>query len=194
MKKYLPVIIIFCFCSCIKDDTKVTFTLPAETQSGKNTFGCLLNSTVCMNYGRECFLFAAPCRDNLIGYYYRRDGFVSISADMVLYKHGGLVSATNFDINFNTRFKGVGTYSFSTNDTIDVAYIYNKSTGIDSMYTVSQIKPQFSVTITKLDTVNNILSGEFSGKLFKRIDYTNLTTSLTDSVNVNSGRFDIKMN
>jgi hypothetical protein len=61
------------------------------------------------------------------------------------------------------------------------------------MYVLPKTNPGFRIKITKLDTVSNIMSGEFSGTVFKRIDYTNFATSLTDSININDGRFDIKL-
>ena len=198
MEKLLPFFVVsFCMFSlvqsCKKDDTKINFTLPEKTQIGQNTLGFLLNSSVWTNYGQVCLPFAGGCRDNLSGIYYENDGDILINADRVIKQDGRLVSSSSIEITLNTNFRGIGNYSTSTNDTISFVYIYNTASNFDSMYILPQTNPTFNIKITKLDTINKILSGEFSGKVFKRIDYTNYTTSLTDSIRVDDGRFDIKL-
>jgi hypothetical protein len=194
MKKLLAIgIIIISLTSCRKDATEAAFALPQTTQTGQNTFGFLLNTSVWTNYGQVCFPFAGGCRDNLSGIFYKNDGDILINTDRVIYKNGNLVSSESIEIYLRTKFSGVRTYSTLTNDTISIAYFYNKRSSPDSMYVLPKTNPGFRVKITKLDTVSNIMSGEFSGTVFKRIDYTNFATSLTDSININDGRFDIKL-
>src|SRR4249919_2453575 len=106
--------------SCKKDDTGVVFSLPAKTQSGQNTFGFLLNSSVWTNYGQVCFPFAGGCKENLSGIYYNGD--IHIDADKVLYKNGSWNTIENIDLDLTTNFRGPQTYSTLTNDTIGVGY------------------------------------------------------------------------
>jgi hypothetical protein len=194
MKTLLAIVVtIVCLTSCKKDDTGVSFTLPQKTLTGQNTFGFLFNSSVWINYGQVCFPFAGGCRDNLRGIFYKNDGDILINTDRVIYKNGNLFSSESFEITLKTKFNGIRTYSTLANDTLSIAYLYKTNSSIDTMYILPQINPIFSIKITKIDTTNNILSGEFSGKIFKRIDYTNFATSLIDSINVNDGRFDIKL-
>jgi hypothetical protein len=193
MKIFFVIITIACLTSCKKDNTGVIFTLPEKTQTGQNTFGFLFNSFIWTNYGQVCFPFAGGCRDNLRGFFYKTDGDILINADRVLYKDGNLFSSESIEIILKTKFNGIRTYSTLTNDTLSIAYSYKTNTNIDTMYILPQTNPTFNIKITKIDTTNHILSGEFSGKIFKRIDYTNFTTSLTDSININNGRFDIKL-
>jgi hypothetical protein len=194
MRTFLTIsTIIVCLTSCKKDDTGVVFTLPQKTQTGQNTFGFLFNTSVWTNYGQVCFPFAGGCRDNVRGFFYKNDGDILINTDRVIYKDGNLVSSESFEITLKTKFNGSRTYSTLTNDTLSIAYFYKTNSSIDTMYILPQTNPTFTIKITKIDTINNILSGEFSGKVFKRIDYTNFTTSLTDSININEGRFDIKL-
>ncbi len=185
--------LVFLVQSCKKDDTLINFSLPPKTQTGQNTFGFLLNSSVWTNYGQVCFPFAGGCRDNLSGIFYNNDGDILINADRVIKKDGKFVSSGSIEITLKTNFRGVGNYSTTTNDTISFAYVYKTTSNFDSMYILPQSNPIFNIKITRLDTINKILSGEFSGKVFKRIDYTNYTTSLTDSANIDDGRFDIKL-
>ena len=193
MKVLLILIVTITLYSCRKDDTQAIFNLPQQTQSGENTFGLLLNNSVWTNYGQVCFPFAGGCRENLKGIFYKNDGDLLINADRVIYKDGSRVTSESFEINLMTKFRGTGTYSTSTNDTISIAYYFKTTSPIDTMYILPKTNPKFSIRITRLDTINNIISGEFSGNLFKRIDYSNYNTSLTDSINIKDGRFDIKL-
>jgi len=193
MKLYsrLFILLTFLIFSCKKDDAGVTFSLPAKTQSGQNTFGFLLNSSVWTNYGQVCFPFAGGCRENLSGIY-TSNGYILIDADKVLYKNGSWNTIENIDLNLTTNFRGPQTYSTMTNDTIGVGYWFTEQGQVTKTYLLSQTVPVFNITITKIDTVHKIISGEFSGKLFRRISDTSFATSSTDSVILNDGRFDIK--
>jgi hypothetical protein len=179
--------------SCKKDDTGITFSLPAKTQSGQNTFGFILNSSVWTNYGQVCFLFAGGCRENLTGNYYTNDGEIHITADKVLYKNGSWNTNENIDINLSTNFQGLKTYSTLSNDTIGIGYWYSEKGQAQKTYLLSQVNPVFNISVTKIDTTHKVLSGEFSGKLFRRLSDTSFATSLTDSIIITDGRFDIKL-
>jgi hypothetical protein len=85
MKKLLAIgIIIISLTSCRKDATEAAFALPQTTQTGQNTFGFLLNTSVWTNYGQVCFPFAGGCRDNLSGIFYKNDGDILINTDRVI--------------------------------------------------------------------------------------------------------------
>lgn len=194
MKKYaiLYLLIICIIASCKKDDTGINFSLPEKTQSGQNTFGFLLNSSVWKNYGQVCFPFAGGCRENLSGFYYKSDGDINIWADKVLFKNGSWNTIENFNINFSTNFRGPGTYSTLTNDTLGIAYYFSERGIPKKTYLLSQTNPTFTITITKIDTTGKIICGEFSGNIFRRLADSSFATSTTDSIIVNDGRFDIK--
>ncbi len=179
--------------SCKKDDTGIDLSLPLKTQTGRNTFGFLLNSQVWINYGQVCFPFAGGCRENLSGFYYSSDGDIHLNADKVLYKNGSWSTNESIDLNLTTNFRSIGTYSTLTNDTIGVAYWYSERGQPKKTYLLSQTIPTFSIAVIKIDTVNDILAGEFSGKLFRRISDTSFATSTTDSIIIENGRFDIRL-
>lgn len=179
--------------SCIKDDCRLTFVLPAKTQSGQHTFGFLLNTGAWTNYGKVCFLFAGGCRENLNGRYYPSDGDISITADKVLYKNNSWSTHENFSLNLSTNFRGAGTYSTLTNDTIGVAYSFSEPRQPDKTYFLSASNPVFTIVITKIDPVSKTMSGEFSGKLFRSISEAFFATSTTDSIVISDGRFDIRL-
>ena len=178
--------------SCKKDDTGVTFSLPAKTQSGQNTFGFRLNSTIWTNFGKVCFPFAGGCRENLFGIYYSNDGDIQITADKVIYKNNARDTEESIDLNLSTNSRGARTYSTLTNDSIGVTYSLSEAGQPDKTYLLSESNPIFTLVITRIDPVAKIMSGEFSGKLFRRISDASVATSTTDSIVVNDGRFDIK--
>lgn len=178
--------------SCIKDDSGLSLVLPAKTQSGQHTFGFLLNTGVWTNYGKVCFPFAGGCRENLNGRYYPSDGDISITADKVLYKNNVWNTQENFGLSLSTNFRGARTYSTLTNDTIGVAYSFSEIQQPDKTYFLSASNPVFTIVITKIDLVSKTMSGEFSGKLFRRISEESFVTSTTDSIVISDGRFDIK--
>jgi hypothetical protein len=184
-------IVIGFFSSCKKNDTNKSFTLPPKTQTGKHTFGFLLNSNVWTNYRQRCTFYG--CSDNLVGFYYS-DGDVSVSADRVLFKSGLRNSDESISFSFPTHFTGSKTYSTLNGDSIEVGYRYSDTTHLTKYYVLSATNPVFNITITKIDALNKILSGEFSGKLFRRINLSfPPVVSQTDSINVTEGRFDIKL-
>ena len=195
MRKYgclflsLTVLII----SCKKDDTGVTLSLPAKTQSGQQTFGFRLNSAVWTNFGKVCFPFAGGCRENLNGRYYPSDGDISITADKVLYKNNVWNTQENIELNLSTNFRRARTYSTLTNDTIGVAYSFSEIRQPDKTYFLSASNPVFTIVITKIDPLSKTMSGEFSGKLFRRISEESFATSTTDSIVISDGRFDIRL-
>jgi len=181
------------FSSCIKDDTGLTLALPAKTQSGQHTFGCLLNTEVWINYGKVCFPFAGGCRENLQGRYYTSDGDISITADKVLYKNNVWSTQESIGVDLSTNFRGASTYSTLTNDTIGVSYSFSAPRQPDKTYLLSASNPVFTIVITKIDTLSKTMSGEFSGKLFRRISEASSATSTTDSIVLKEGRFDIRL-
>lgn len=179
--------------ACKKDDTGVTLSLPAKTQSGEHTFGFLLNTVVWTNYGQVCFPFAGGCRENLSGIYYTNDGDVHIRADKVFFKNNTWNTEESIDLYLSINFQGARTYSTLTNDTLGVAYSYAEPGLPDKVYLLSTSEPLFSIAITKIDPLLKTMSGTFSGKLFRRINDTTLETSATDSIVLSDGRFDIRL-
>ena len=187
------IVMLFVISSCKKDDTNITFSLPAKTQSGQNTFGFLLNKSIWTNYGQVCFPFAGGCRENLRGTYYPSDGDIHISADRVLYKNNSWDTKESLDLYLTTNFQGAATYSTLTNDKIGIAYFFSEKGQPDKTYLLPLTNPAFNIVITKIDTLAKIMSGEFSGKLFRRISDMTFATSGTDSLIFTDGRFDIKL-
>ncbi len=174
--------------SCRKDESEVTFSLPDITQTGAQTFGFLLNtSTVWVNHGQYCDAYGV-CRDNLSGTYYSGDGGITLQADRVLYKDG-VAHVDTFSMTLQTNLGELRTYDISKGDYLTVSYLPAEDRVAG--YQLPSAGASFQVTITKLDVAAHILSGEFTGTVFRKLT-TGGVTSATDSVRMTSGRFDVK--
>jgi hypothetical protein len=179
--------------SCRKDDTETVFSLPEKSQSGRKTFGFLLNTSVWVNFGQVCFPFAGGCRENLSGIYNTSNGAIQIFADKVIHENGSWKTIETIELNLATKLQGTKTYSTLHQDEMSVGYSYSEKGQLQKSYFLPAGNPSFTLTVTKIDTVRGILSGEFSGKLFRRLSDTTFNTSLTDSIILRDGRFDLQL-
>lgn len=185
MKSTLSILVFIVLFSCRKDDAATVFVLPAVTQTGANTFGFLLDGEVWINYGEICSLSMGGCRENLTGDYFTSYGGISVQADRVLYSDG-IANNESIRIDLHTSFEGPRTYSTLAGDYMEVSYSPSDN---QYGYRLDDINPRFTIKLIRLDTVDGIISGEFFGTLFRE---TGLTISITDSVRVTEGRFDLK--
>ena len=176
MKKLIPVFaLVLILISCSKDVEE----LPPATQTGANTFGAMVNGKYwvpqdfgVLNVGTKLEARRMPTKDIII-------------------------NARNFassptETEFEFRIKSVtepGTYLFNTDVTHPsgaasyVYYVKRKFTPLNEWLTSSQYTG--SVIITKVDTVNHIVSGTFQ---FNAINLYNDPEPLT----VTDGRFDVR--
>jgi hypothetical protein len=177
MKIYFPLLFLFLvlsLTSCekifpapkFKTPTVDLTQLPAETQEGKNTIGCLLNGQVWRNQGGGWFYYdygASYFKKNFTVYGIKKTEQNNQEISIQLYN----------------SFKGLGIYDLkndSTNiivfDDINSSCRYN-----DDTYTIGKLE------ITKFDTINYIISGRFNFTLIK---------PGCDTIRATDGRFDIK--
>jgi hypothetical protein len=151
--------------------------LPAATQTGANTFGCLVNGKAFLpngnifagpalqcNYinlnGGNYFLISASSKSYPIVY------AVAVRTDSLTISQGQTTQLTGYNI----EGEADGDYS-----------IFNPPAYIYSYYTNKTVTGQ--LTITKLDPAKQILSGTFS--------FTAVDASRGDTVKVTDGRFDM---
>ena len=184
-----PVLFVFLFCaSCKKDQPPNVLppdTLPPITQTGANTFGCKINGQVWVPY--------YPCEDTWW------NGAVELS-----YNIHPVYSTGMFPLRFAllagkeedpfSGFLNLSPAYLTGPATSDGSYIYGTGNVADSMeinfaidagnYWNSYGNPNDIFQITKLDTVNNIISGIFSFTLY---------SSPSDSIIVTDGRFDLRI-
>jgi len=181
-------LVVFAIISCRKDESDVTFSLPNITQTGAQTFGFLLNtSTVWVNHGQYCDAYGT-CRDNLAGTYYSGDGGITLRADRVIYMDG-VAHVDTFELTLQTNLGEPRTYDTSAGDYMTVSYFPAEDRVVG--YKLPGSGALFQVTIAKLDAATHVLSGEFTGTLFRKLT-TGGATSTTDSIRLTSGRFDVK--
>lgn len=180
-------LILFSLCltlfSCRRDKVP-EFSLPLISETGKNTLGFLLDNKVWVNYGRRCTI--AGCKNNTV----QADFFQQPNGDYILSVQAGYtISEPRLDQLFafsTTNITTTGTYSLDSTSGHQVLFVENRSAGSYNDYN-NRLPNNFSITITKFDTINNIVAGTFNGILYNRLDQT-------DSIFVKDGRFDTKLN
>ncbi len=158
MKKLTVIIGVFVFfMSCRKNHIEETL-FPAETQSGLNTFGCYVGdeafipSTTLFGNVRPINVYYTPASNQ-----YYEAGFLSIQ---------GIDARYSLDVAGNVLIQklgvfGVGEYSLS--HVFNCVNPYACDGG--SYYNAKEWKNYFiesgKLTITRLDTLNKIISGRF---------------------------------
>lgn len=193
MKKYLLVsisMLVFVL-SCKKED--LTYLqkypgLPDATQSGLITAGCLINGKPWV--ANKDYIFAdraVYAQYGQLSYNIGRDERLFMWFDKVVSKNKDEIAIYDkfiFDI---TAIKELGIYNPSNTSKFKIEfgqsdYIHNIST---SYILDSRVDPY--INITKLDTINKIVSGQFDfrvvRKYFTYIDYN-------DTIRISKGRFD----
>ncbi len=172
--KIFPYLVVLILSSCTSCNEPIdTTVLPAETQSGKNTFGCYVDGKIFWG-GSVPSIVTPP----LYAEYDKHSGILSIAAK-------GKIDNT---------FAGIMTLRVLnpiTDTTLAMeSAIYDTSENNDSCV-VYRTFNNGEIYITKLDTINEIISGRFSfiGTCLKGQENG---TDSTISVSVTEGRFDIK--
>ncbi len=185
--RILIILTILSIWGCNKSDVELN-TLPAETQTGANTFGARIRGQVWTINGKYCKQLGG-CRENPSAKYFIIDtpfnASLDLSADKVIYKGIGVKSRESFDFNFDRNFSGVGIYHLKKDNALHIQYTYRDITN-NIYYQLLEERETFELNITKFDTTAKIISGKFSGTLFNQF-------APTDSIKINEGRFDIKL-
>jgi len=185
--RILIILTIFSVLGCNKSDIELN-TLPAETQTGANTFGAVIRGQIWTINGKYCKQLGG-CRENPSANYFTIDtpfnASLGLSADKVIYKGIGVKSRESFDFQFYRNFSGVGIYHLKKDNSCDIQYTYTDITN-NKYYQLLQERETFDLNITKFDTITKIISGKFSGILFNEFEPT-------DSIKITDGRFDIKL-
>ena len=174
---------VFLFCaSCKKDQPPPPNILPPITQTGANTFGCKINGQVWVPY-YQCDSYCLGCVE-------------------LAYNILPVYSTSIFPLRFSLKagksgnpFSGFLDFSPAPlRGVTNVSYIYALGNVADSMaidfstdagyFRSLSGDPNKIFQITKLDTVNKIISGIFSFTLY---------SSFSDSIVITDGRFDLQI-
>jgi len=167
---FLIVFILSSFSACEEPDPTI---LPAETQSGKNTFGCYVNN--------ELF----------VGGFANLMGPKAFNASYSKINNGiGIMVSGVLNSNFKTgRDIFIEVLSIKTDSTMQINNVF--------CYNMNEFYPYFvanksgEIYITKLDTINKIVSGRFKFTAMSADWKRNLVDN--DSIVVSNGRFDLEL-
>lgn len=182
IKIFIPaslfIALLCCSLKCRKDKDKPPDTLPPITQEGKNTFGCKVDGEIWVPY-YKCGGSGNPCGE-LASDVYQTD----VSSKLPL----------SFSITFGERNSDNSStrFSISTKQNQGITSIGNKSDSVvinfrkndgSLYYNYNYYNKLEKFEVTKLDATNKMISGIFDATLYK---------SVTDSVKITEGRFDLK--
>jgi len=178
-------LVVFLLTSCRKDETSLNFTLPDKTQSGKNTIGFNLNGNVWTKYGQRCFLFNGGCKENPATIYRTsNNGDIIFYSDRILYKEGVLKNSETFGFYKYQNFSTTSIHNIKFIDNFSDVYFRDEITG--KTFSCISTRETFQIRISKLDTTNKVIVGEFSGILFNKVN-------ASDSIIITDGRFDLSI-
>jgi hypothetical protein len=165
--------------NCKKE--KPSNTLPPITQTGANTFGCKINGTVWVPYF-QCAAFTGPCSEMQTNFLHPNvNSFLPLTFQLLVRRSNKVDNEGGFVIaNFSVGQPSASTISQTGNvfDSLNISCDYNNHTYVYYGFSGFAQHAGNNFIITKLDTVNKIMSGTFN---FKLIDYP-------DSIIVTDGR------
>lgn len=160
---------------CHKKDPSPEEQLPAATQTGANTFGCLVNGQVWMPQGND------GTSNYTVSYDTFPDGGLLEIATYRIYGQG--VSDFQSLSLWTKQLNNPGTFSFQNTQT-SIARFNDQKTTCFWRSSDSNTYRRGTLTITRLDRQAGIISGTFAFTLYK---------AGCDSVHVTQGRFDKKL-
>jgi hypothetical protein len=163
--------------------------LPPITQTGANTFSCIINGQVLIPKNARGNLGGpGGPRKGLSAYYFQNKNF---EIDAGNFRDAG---GDNIYININ-NLNAIGTYNFglsssqpATTFKPDYPHCWvGISDKLDNEKRYLSNTNSGSVTITRLDNINKIISGTFELTVFNSNDFNEI-------IRITEGRFDINLN
>lgn len=181
ISKYFFLVVFLNIFTCSDWKTDVpTPTLPPETQTGANTFGCYVNGNLFVAQSGGTSIYAS---------YIPQTGYLEIftfgsglSGDYIILRILHLKENainTSFNVFFGKQYAALNWFTEYNN-------------GITSYIDMNQNIGE--VFITRLDTINKIVSGNFHCKMGKSENFNNMdmnTYKLDSIANISQGRFDL---
>ena len=158
---------------CQKTDPDPASQLPAATQTGANTFGCLLNGQPWTPQGNDgTSNYTVDCDHTPTG----------VVLDIHAYRiYGKAANEFQSIVLFANQVNGVGSYSFRSPQYTRASVNDEKSNCYWSSRDSATTYRRGTLTITRLDRQAGIVAGTFAFTLYK---------PGCDSVRVTNGRFD----
>ena len=184
---YLPFICILLIAGCIKtEDRCPTYRLPAETQTGQNTVGCLIDDVVMVpkRGGGGGFIIVETKEFS----YNQETGELNLRVNF-------LANEKDYECGYPRRLLILIAQEVFSEGVIDPNNyyieidIYPELFGRRKIYRYERgmVDISSSIIITKLDTIANIISGSFDFEAFRGMpdDY-----NPNDNLIITEGRFD----
>ena len=166
----------FSFVQCKKD--KPSKNLPPVTQEGKNTVGFKVNGEIWTPF-YKCSYSGDPCGEISARYGppYNSTDWFSFQVARSTSDHLSALTISSL-----TPITTIG----DKFDSITINYLTGNGSNLGTSYNKTYQSSR-TFDITRIDIVNQIISGVFSFKLFN-------TSGGTDSIEITDGRFDFRMN
>lgn len=172
--KIFPFLCVLVLSSCTSCNEPADPTvLQTETQTGENTFGCYVNNEIFV--GGFASLMS-PTAFNAT--YSKKYNSIEILVSGILNNNLNTSREIYIEV-LNVKSDSILV--------INRAYCYN----INNLYPYYETKNSGEIYLTKLDTINKIVSGSFKFTA-KSYDYKHNPID-NDSVVISDGRFDLKM-
>ena len=174
---YAPIIMLcFCFAQCKKTNTpEPVDQLPAATQTGANTFGCLVDGKVYIPKGSD-----GTNKPNLRKIYdnFQGDNYLAI------YTYRYINNNFDGEIYFSIHnLLNIGNYiTTNTKNSIIYGGVFFNNCGISGFDTTTYRNG--IITVQRLDLSAGIISGIFNCKI---------KPSNCDTIRITEGRFDFKL-
>lgn len=162
---------------CKKDRLEPPTVLPPITQNGANTFGCKVNGEVWVPFAK-CGFGSNPCGELVADIARTFQNHLPLEIHIGAGQQKRDNSSTAFSIQTKTN---QSIYSIG-NKTDSITINFRKNDG-SLYYNYNYYNKPEKFEITKLDTINKIISGTFELTLY---------ASLTDSLRITEGRYDVK--
>lgn len=179
--------------SSCKKESVYKVTLPEETTSGQNTLGFLYgNSNIWTSLEHGIFfLYNQP--DNTPNadctFYKEANGKKTIQLrGSMRIKDNNAIIISNSSIQITLQNTDLTSRSFSFDTTRLSNWVWFTD-NLSSNHYYNYAGNSFHLSISKLDTVQKIISGNFFGTLYKR---QGTMVTLSDTLGIRSGRFDIQ--
>ena len=176
------VLAITCFCVSCRKSTKQQITFPEATQEGKNTFGSYIDGD---QFIAASTIFGLVRPINVAYYYDSTNDFKAGSIFIQGIDARSTLPIAGFIAIQKMNVFGTGTFPLTYVSNCSRQYTCDASFYYNSQLSKNYFADSGELTISKLDTVNRIISGTFH---FTAKDSTGVKKEITN------GRFDVKYN
>jgi hypothetical protein len=162
-------------------------SLPPITQTGANTFGFLLNGQLWTPDPDKGLIYTPHLKIGVNfstnGYFSAFNGFFTISASKNVGNYGQTISISSSNLNAITT---PYTYKLSDTSRYEIDFADHNDLVANGCQFISHFTnyQTGSLTITRLDTLNKIISGTFNAAMYQ--------VECGDTVKITDGRFDMK--